>query len=843
MLPGDVYYYSANSCVLCVKRGQSTKRVTPKSPGPGLNPNANVFLSSKSPASPDSTTQWDSPGSDTAYQGQPNGDVKLEQPSVVGVGSGSGSTSSTGSGPTFPTADSPVSVTDYTATANFNDNQNALTNDNASVASTEDGSMPLEGSIPEDQLRQLLQTQLEYYFSRENLVHDTYLQSQMDPDQYVAIATVANFNQVQKLTNNLQLIVDVLRRSPSVQVDEKGEKVRPNHSRCVVILREIPDTTPVEDVQQLFKGENCPPFVNCEFAHNNSWYVTFESDEDAQRAYQFLREEVRTFLDRPIMARIKAKPLIRSTFVPRNGMKVPFQGTAEQPTYPIPQPQQQQPQQQQAQQQPYRMVQPASVQYIGNGQQPFPFYPLSPTVMSPWAPSATPFLDPGAVSKYKMFQMNGYQATSIKPTASTNRHIFQSNARTNSRNMKTHRSSVQERNNSEGRMTNERHSVSAPRTSPRSLDSAQISSFTRRGDMGGNSHMVNASVQPHGVDANANLTQNNKSDMVSQRKSYKRGRRGEEGAKNSRQNPSMPGRDGRLEPQFELESTSFPPLPGSLNNAASNESFESKLSDVVKGTARLQVREPSTTKSVQQPQSTAPPPSSSSQHTASRVASPPPQPVATPPSPTVVAPPPAPVVAPVTPAVKEVLEPTAVPVTTATATVAVTAEPVYQQKSSKAASAAETKPAPEPTVTKQASVVVSSQSKPTTSSVSVLLQEEKPNLPPGVKLSYAQMVQRKRDTDGNGGEKTKEDNNTSPQQSPPPVTTAVTSAKNGQTLREQTQTVKVASASARQPQMKDNVRKDFEPKEQRPQRRAKENRERRDRRRDRSEREIKVAAK
>lgn len=34
--------------------------------------------------------------------------------------------------------------------------------------------------------------------------------------------------------------------TPVVQVDEKGEKVRPNHKRCIIILREIPETTPVE---------------------------------------------------------------------------------------------------------------------------------------------------------------------------------------------------------------------------------------------------------------------------------------------------------------------------------------------------------------------------------------------------------------------------------------------------------------------------------------------------------------------------------------------------------------------------------------------------------------------
>lgn len=134
----------------------------------------------------------------------------------------------------------------------------------------------------------------------------------MDNDHYVLIWTIANFNQVKKLTKDINLITEVLRESPNVQVDDEGLKVRPNHKRCTVILREVPDNTPIEDVKALFAGgENCPKFVTCEFAHNNSWYVTFENDEDAQRAYKYLREEVKEFQGRPIMARIKTKPLQR----------------------------------------------------------------------------------------------------------------------------------------------------------------------------------------------------------------------------------------------------------------------------------------------------------------------------------------------------------------------------------------------------------------------------------------------------------------------------------------------------------------------------------------------------
>lgn len=84
------------------------------------------------------------------------------------------------------------------------------------------------------------------------MANDTYLVSQMDNDQYVLIWTVANFNQVKKLTTDIKLITDVLRESSVVQVDEEGLKVRPNHKRCIVILREIPDNTPLDDVKVHF---------------------------------------------------------------------------------------------------------------------------------------------------------------------------------------------------------------------------------------------------------------------------------------------------------------------------------------------------------------------------------------------------------------------------------------------------------------------------------------------------------------------------------------------------------------------------------------------------------------
>ncbi|XP_061367725.1 la-related protein 1C [Gastrolobium bilobum] len=77
---------------------------------------------------------------------------------------------------------------------------------------------------PDPQLHTKIVNQIDYYFSNENLIRDTFLRRNMDDQGWVPIKLIAGFNKVMHLTDNIQLIIDAVRTSSVVEL--QGDKIR-----------------------------------------------------------------------------------------------------------------------------------------------------------------------------------------------------------------------------------------------------------------------------------------------------------------------------------------------------------------------------------------------------------------------------------------------------------------------------------------------------------------------------------------------------------------------------------------------------------------------------------------
>ncbi|KAL5217626.1 hypothetical protein ABZP36_018310 [Zizania latifolia] len=73
-------------------------------------------------------------------------------------------------------------------------------------------------------LRVELLRQIEYYFSDDNLCKDIFLRQRMDDQGWVPLSLIAGFNQVKRLTNNVQFILETVLQSTEVEV--QGDKLR-----------------------------------------------------------------------------------------------------------------------------------------------------------------------------------------------------------------------------------------------------------------------------------------------------------------------------------------------------------------------------------------------------------------------------------------------------------------------------------------------------------------------------------------------------------------------------------------------------------------------------------------
>ncbi|XP_063742080.1 la ribonucleoprotein 4Aa isoform X2 [Eleginops maclovinus] len=510
--------------------GGSGGMVTSK--GAGLNPNAKVWQ--EMPAAPSeavtNSPHW--PPSDIGYSEPSSAGCK---PFTVG----------------FTALDESGSSATAEIAVNGMDPPELGFSPAESTTGTPDSKTEEPSQISSENLRESLKKELEFYFSRENLSKDLYLMSQMDSDQFVPIWTIASMEGIKVLTTDMDLILDVLRSSPMVQVDEKGEKVRPNHKRCIIILREVPETTPVEEVEALFKSDNCPKVISVEFAHNNNWYITFQSDTDAQQAYKYLREEVKTFQGKPIMARIKAI----NTFFAKNGYR-----SMDSSLYA---------QQSQSQSQ---YSSPLYMQHVYPQQQ----YPVYGIVPPTWTPSPTPYFETPLAPFPNSSFVNGFGSAGHYKTGSNSLNIT--------------------------RPFNRNRNHVKPQVRTGEVTSASITPVPLESLTGLRSPQPPAPVATtlpvqaasdlnsafsHLSSSSSSLDPSDDSGMAGRGRrstTYRGTRRRREEDRIARPVPLTEIKVSQ--PKFDLAATNFPPLPGCVVSTQGEPVLENRMSDVVRGLYR-----------------------------------------------------------------------------------------------------------------------------------------------------------------------------------------------------------------------------------------------------------------
>uniref|UniRef100_A0AAQ5ZUG7 HTH La-type RNA-binding domain-containing protein n=1 Tax=Amphiprion ocellaris TaxID=80972 RepID=A0AAQ5ZUG7_AMPOC len=374
-------------------------------------------------------------------------------------------------------------------------------------------------SVSSENLRESLKKELEFYFSRENLSKDLYLMSQMDSDQFVPIWTIASMEGIKVLTTDMDLILDVLRSSPMVQVDEKGEKVRPNHKRCIIILREVPETTPVE-------------------------------------AYKYLREEVKTFQGKPIMARIKAI----NTFFAKNGYR-----SMDSSLYA---------QQSQSQSQ---YSSPLYMQHVYPQQQ----YPVYGIVPPTWTPSPTPYFETPLAPFPNSSFVNGFGSAGHYKTGSTSLNI--------TRPFNRNRNHVKPQ-------------VRTSEVTPASITPVPLESLTGLRSpqppvaVAATTNPIQtttdlSSAFSHLSSSSSSLDPSDDSGMAGRGRrsaTYRGTRRRREDERIAR---PVPLAEVKVSPpKFDLAATNFPPLPGCVVSTQGEPVLENRMSDVVRGLYRDKVR-------------------------------------------------------------------------------------------------------------------------------------------------------------------------------------------------------------------------------------------------------------
>ena len=184
----------------------------------------------------------------------------------------------------------------------------ALSDTNGLQQSTSNSSSPAlpTRELSGDELLSALVHQLEWYFSKENLVKDAFLLSQLSSGG-VPVDVICSFRKVQALTSDKSLVLQAMRRCRSLQLDAAQTMVKPisRAERNVLILRDMPSSLSNDAVGAIFAVDGCPGEVRSVRSEvGDCWFVQFETEDQCMDTALWLTGQ--QFQGKAIHARVKS---------------------------------------------------------------------------------------------------------------------------------------------------------------------------------------------------------------------------------------------------------------------------------------------------------------------------------------------------------------------------------------------------------------------------------------------------------------------------------------------------------------------------------------------------------
>uniref|UniRef100_A0A7S2MRL4 HTH La-type RNA-binding domain-containing protein n=2 Tax=Octactis speculum TaxID=3111310 RepID=A0A7S2MRL4_9STRA len=185
-------------------------------------------------------------------------------------------------------------------------------NEKVNPSETETLNGPSDVKESHEEYKIAIRKQIDHYFSKGNLIKDTYLRSMMNADFAVPIASISRFKRMTMICEDIKLLTKLVplavQGSLVCMVTADGQGLRPKFKteRNTIILREMPGNMTSIEITEIMKG--CGKNIQSVWSDvGDTWFVTMLSEEDALSAMLDIRSKKITHEGQALKARLKSE--------------------------------------------------------------------------------------------------------------------------------------------------------------------------------------------------------------------------------------------------------------------------------------------------------------------------------------------------------------------------------------------------------------------------------------------------------------------------------------------------------------------------------------------------------